>query len=149
MIIGNIKDANRYFGINENFEKALEFLKGLLKDAQAESFEGEGFHGGISVIERNMSEPPEKKRLEAHKKYLDIHFVISGAEKIGYADIDTLMPETEYSEENDVWFLTGEQQDFILQEGDFCIVFPEDVHAPGTPVSGDGKLKKAVVKIKL
>ena len=149
MIIGNIKDAKRYFGINKNFEKAFEFLKSLSKDAFAESFEGEGFHGGISVIERNMSEPVQEKRLEAHKKYLDIHFVIDGAEMIGYADIDTVTPETEYSEEKDVWFLKGEQQKFVLNEGDFCIVFPEDVHAPGTPVSKDGKLKKAVVKIKL
>lgn len=50
MIIGNIKDAERYFGINENFEKAFAFLKGLTKDASADAFEGEGFRGGISVI---------------------------------------------------------------------------------------------------
>lgn len=145
MIIGNIKDAERYFGVNENFEKAFAFLKGLTKDTPAEGFEGDGFRGGIAEIEATGEIP----KLEAHKKFLDIHFVISGAEKIGYADVDKLTPETEYSEADDVWFLTGARQDFVLEEGDFCIVFPEDVHAPGTPVSADGKLKKAVVKIKL
>ena len=31
MIIANIKDAKRYFGVNPNFEKAFEFLKTLNK----------------------------------------------------------------------------------------------------------------------
>lgn len=145
MIIGNIKDAERYFGVNEHFEKAFAFLKSLSKDAPADAFEGDGFRGGVAEIEETGNVP----KLEAHKAYLDIHFVISGAEKIGYADVDKLTPETEYSEKDDVWFLTGERQEFILNEGDFYIVFPEDVHAPGTPASKDGKLKKAVVKIKL
>ena len=112
MIIGNLKDAERYFGVNEHFEKAFAFLKTLSKDTPADGFEGDGFRGGIAEIEASGEVP----KLEAHKAYLDIHFVISGAEKIGYADVDKLTPETEYSEADDVWFLTGEQQDFILQK---------------------------------
>ena len=90
-----------------------------------------------------------EKLIEAHRDYLDIHYCISGSEGIGYADIDTLTPATEYNAEKDYQLLKGEMFKAILNPGDFCIVFPEDAHAPSMIGKGGTDLKKAVVKIKL
>jgi len=149
MITGNIKDAKRYYSVNENFESAFKFLEKLDIDSTGE-FEFEGFRGCISEMETSdlTKEGKEKTILEAHRKYLDIHFVIDGSEGIGYANIDTLKAETEYNEEEDYLLLTGRKDKIILQPGEFCVVFPEDAHTPGM-CGIDNKLKKAVVKIKL
>lgn len=149
MITGNIKDAERYYSVNENFKAAFEFLKTLDKNSSG-GYEFDGFRGGISELETSDfdKEGKEKTILEAHKKYLDIHYVIDGSEGVGYAHIDTLTPTTEYNEEEDYILLTGRKDKVILSPGEFCIVFPEDAHAPG--MEGVGTyLKKTVVKIKL
>ena len=39
---------------------------------------------------------------EAHKKYMDIHYIMEGAERIATADVRSLQVETPYSEENTV-----------------------------------------------
>ena len=83
---------------------------------------------------------------EAHKDYLDIHYCIEGSEGIGYANIDTLTPETEYDSENDYLLLSGKVNKTVLNKGDFCVVFPEDAHIPAMH-GNESEVKKAVVKI--
>ncbi len=148
MIVGNIKNAERYYSINENFKAAFEFLKTLDKTSSG-SYEFEGFRGGISEPKTSdFDENGNDTLFEAHKKYLDIHYVIEGSEGIGYAHIDTLSPTTEYNEEDDYILLSGRKDKVILNKGDFCIVFPEDAHAPAM-CGTESYLKKTVVKIKL
>lgn len=146
MIISNIAAAKRYFSINPNFEKVFEFLKTLDSGSEG-SFNFEGFSCGILNIEPDC-EICDELKLEAHKEYLDIHFVINGAEKIGYAEASSLESVTEYDAENDFFLLKGEMQSIVLNKGDFCITFPEDAHAPGMCVDKNTSLKKAIVKIK-
>ena len=90
----------------------------------------------------------EKKPFEAHRDFLDIHCVISGEEKFGYADIEKLSETKEYDAENDYLLLSGDADVVTLKKGDFCVVFPEDAHIP-VMAKGDGILKKAIVKIKM
>lgn len=144
MIVANIKDAKRYYKINSNFEKAFEYLKTLNKDCAEGKTEFDGF--SVNVFTTSPADAQDKI-LEAHRDYLDIHYVISGSEAIGYADIDTLEVKTEYDKEGDGLLLKGDMYNVYLQEGDFCVVFPEDAHAPCLKAYND-KFKKAVVKIK-
>lgn len=149
MITGNIKDAEKYFGVNPNFESAFEFLKTLNKDSDTGDFEFENFHGGVSTPKTSdITASGDKRLLEAHRNYLDIHFCIEGTEGIGYANIESLKVQTEYDEKGDYLLLSGDMNKIILHKGDFCVVFPEDAHAPS--MCGDEEyLKKAVIKIKL
>ena len=149
MITANIKDAKRYFGVNPNFEKAFEFLKTLNKDSDTGAFEFDGFKGSIVAFDASDTTPDgEQKPLEAHREYLDIHYVLDGSEAIGYADIDTLEGVTDYDAEGDYILLKGDMYKVYLKAGDFCIVFPEDAHAP-TMHAFDSKGKKTIVKIRV
>ena len=145
MIVANIKDAKRYFGINPNFENAFEYLKTLNQDCETGTFEFEGFRGNICVLD---TPEVDGKLLEAHREYLDIHYVLKGSEAIGYAHIDTLKTDTEYNSQDDYLLLDGDMYKVYLKEGDFCIVFPEDAHAP-VMRAFDDKVKKAIVKIRI
>ena len=90
MIVANIKDTKRYYGINPNFEKAFEFLKTLTETFDIGPAEGDGFKANVSVTETSdYTYDGEPKSLEVHREYLDIHYCIEGSEAIGYAHIDS------------------------------------------------------------
>lgn len=98
----------------------------------------------VSEVERAQG---EDYLFEAHREYLDIHYVVCGEEKLMYAEIDGLRTVNEYSAERDCEALKGDGEIITLKQGDFCIVFPQDAHVPffGKSVF----LKKAVVKMKI
>ena len=62
-------------------------------------------------------------KFEAHKKYIDIQFIISGRERIGYADIATLEPDTEYDAETDAAFYAKRENitGLVLESGMFAV----------------------------
>src|SRR5512133_3967146 len=47
-------------------------------------------------------------RWEAHRRYIDIQYIVSGGEKMGWAPLVTLAPETPFDAEKDVGFYLGE-----------------------------------------
>ena len=52
-----------------------------------------------------------------------------------------------YDETNDYELYDDKPENFVtIHPGEFLIVYPEDAHAP---LIGEGKLRKAVVKIKI
>lgn len=150
MITGNIKDAKRYYPVVEGFREAFEILASLTPDVPCGVVtERDGFR--ISVMENvraDLDKNGNPRVFEAHRNYLDIHFVISGEEGMGYADISKLTVTKEYDESGDYLLLSGDYDKLILKPGDFCITFPEDAHIPAMTAGGEG-LKKAVVKIRL
>ncbi|MBO5102427.1 MAG: YhcH/YjgK/YiaL family protein [Clostridia bacterium] len=149
MIVANIKNAERYYSLNPLFKEIFDFL-GTLNDDSVEGTQREGWRAGVSVCEkRDYDESGELRPAEAHRAYIDIHYVISGSEGMGYADVDTLTPITEYDAEGDCLLLSGDVSVVTLCEGDFCIVFPEDAHVPALTTKHRDGLKKSVVKVKL
>ena len=88
---------------------------------------------------------------ETHKKYLDLQIVVKGSEGFGYAHIDneTLKTKEVYNEEKDVEKYTVKDEFiYVLKDGGFAIVFPEDVHRPGIKIN-DQEIEKVVIKIKI
>ena len=149
MITGNIKDAEKYYSVNPHFKEVFEFLK-TIDEQPMGNFNFENFNGGKSEPETSdLDKDGNERVLEAHRDYLDIHYVIKGAEGFGYSRCDILEAVTEYNKEQDYVLLKGEKNKIILHEGDFCIVFPEDAHTPCMSGGDDSKLQKTVIKIKL
>ena len=150
MIVDNIKYAEKYFGINERFKEIFAILASLNKDTPLGWQEYDGFKISVSECETFDKDTEGNNRpFEAHRKFADIHYVISENEGIGYANIDTLEAITEYDEQNDYLLLCGEINRLNLRQGDFCIVYPEDAHIPQMTAGENKHLKKAVVKFKI
>ena len=150
MIVDNIKYARNYLAVDERLERIFSALSKLNADSPLGWQDHDGFRIGVSECETFDTDNNGRARaFEAHRKYADIHYVISGDEGIGYADVDSLAPVTDYNEDQDYQLLSGEINSIHLREGDFCLVFPEDAHIPQM-IAGENKhLKKAVVKFKL
>ena len=100
-------------------------------------------------VQTLQTKPVEEKKWEVHQKYIDIQYVISGEEKMGFGlwndFTDVVVP---YDEKKDVEFLNGEKYNFVdVKEGEFVIFYPDDVHAPMLAVNETKKIKKVIVKI--
>lgn len=145
MITGNIKSCEKYFSVHKDFEKVFDYLKNNVDKTSM---------GRVDLADNvwvTTSAAPEAdgsvRYFEAHRKYLDIHYIVSGKETFGYSNVDCLTTTTEYSESGDCEMLDGEISTIVLNEGDFCIVFPEDAHIPFMQKMSDN-LVRAVAKVK-
>lgn len=85
---------------------------------------------------------------EAHRKYLDIHYIIEGEEKIKLADVRN-MQINGYIEESDYVKMEGvASTEIILKPEDFLVLFFEDAHMTGVNVNKPEIVKKAIFKVK-
>jgi len=87
---------------------------------------------------------------EAHRVNLDLHYILEGKEKIGYAVIERLEVKEEYNGVKDAVFFTGSVESAVAVEaGDVVVCYPQDGHMAGI-VSGEKQaVRKVVLKIKI
>ncbi|MDR2008468.1 MAG: YhcH/YjgK/YiaL family protein [Alphaproteobacteria bacterium] len=87
---------------------------------------------------------------EAHRKYIDIHYILEGAEMFGYENIGELQVDKDYNPDKDMITYVGAMKNpIILKQGMFAVVYPEDAHMPNVSPNGEKiPLKKIVFKIK-
>lgn len=148
MIIDSISNFDKYTSLHRDFEKVFSFLKELKEDAKEGTTILEEDNVWANVIE--VQEMPQNVRVfEAHKTFLDIHYILSGEEKFGYANIDRLQTKQPYNAVDDYELLEGEINAISLKEGDFMITFPEDAHIPDFEKTNDDKLVRVVVKVRI
>lgn len=88
---------------------------------------------------------------EAHKKYIDLQYIVNGIEKIRWARLDSVdLVEEKYSIGGDIAFYEGDAMfDFTLTKGTFLLLYPEDAHLPGLSAQKDVNVRKIVFKIQV
>jgi len=102
----------------------------------------------IAMPQGYLTRPVSQCRWEAHRRYIDIQYIVSGEEKMGWAPVATLCPETTFDESADVGFFTGTGDFVTVREGIFALFFPHDAHMPCMQV-GDtpAQVRKVVMKV--
>lgn len=149
MITGNIKDCEKYYNVHPLFKEAFEGLKSFVEGTSTK-YESDNLTFGIGCCTTSNFSPDGKAKVfEAHRKYLDIHFVAEGEECMGYANVNDLTPITDYVDDGDYQLLEGHINKIRLGKGDFCVVFPEDAHVPCMSFEDDKPVKRTVVKIRV
>lgn len=86
--------------------------------------------------------------LEAHRTFLDIQYVRTGREVIGWKPLADHCSAKGYDADSDVELFDDLACDtlFSLQKGQLAILYPHDLHAP---MSGTGRVEKVILKIRL
>ena len=88
MIIDKIENSNIYKNFGERITKAFDYIRSTdLKNLQQGKYEIEG-KNIFAMISEYQTKPESEGKLEAHKKYIDVQYVISGEERMGYAPLD-------------------------------------------------------------
>lgn len=90
-----------------------------------------------------------EKRPEVHEKYVDVQFLASGRERLGFTpDTGSYEVDERIDERDLIFYKSVENEGFIeAVPGCYSIFFPADVHRPAC-VSGEPmKVRKVVVKV--
>ena len=149
MVIDTIKNIDMYAGLHKDFPKVIEFLKTLTPDSPCEKTVFEEGNLWVNVSEAPGLSPDKTPVCEEHRDFIDIQYIISGSENFGYSDISHLDVTKEYDASRDYELSNGEFSVLTLKAGDFCILFPQDAHSPSMKKLCDGKLLRAVAKIRI
>ena len=151
MVVDKIENSHLYAGLSENIAKAFEILKEVdfaTKEDGRYEVDGDNL---CYIVQRYTTKPIEQGRLEAHKKCIDIQFLASGEELLGYAPLENLETGVAYDETADIAFY--EVPDRIttvgLRAGIFCVLFPQDAHMPGCQAGAAADVLKVVVKVRI
>lgn len=75
--------------------------------------------------------------------------MLRGIEGMTFSTLPAGEPQIEWLAEKDIAFLAEGQQEktVILNEGDFVVFYPGEVHKPLCAVGAPAKVRKAVVKM--
>jgi len=148
MIIDKIENAHIYKIIGERIRKSFEYIKSTdLKTLPTGKYEIDG-DNIFALVSEYKTKPESEGKLEAHRKYIDVQYVISGEELMGFAPFGKQQILEPYKEENDIVFFTGDKSFTKVSEGMFAIFFPEDVHMPGISTGKISDVKKLVIKVR-
>ena len=129
MIYDTLEHAGQYRKLSGNLAKALDYLTGTeLETVEAGRVEIDGER--VFALFQSYETKPENDRPEAHRKYIDIQYLIEGEELIGVAPLASMERVAEAAPERDIWFYEGETAKLPLGGGRFAILFPQDAHAP-------------------
>ena len=139
-----MKDLNK---IKELCPSAYDFIVNKADGVAVGKYELES--GAYVSVQEYTTKARSEAKYEAHKKFIDIQLILSGRELIAVTPIEKMEIKDEYNETKDVMFFhhNDECTDYVLETGDFLILYPQDVHMPGVCVNERSLVRKIVVKV--
>jgi YhcH/YjgK/YiaL family protein len=144
MIFDMLSNSNNYFNLNHNLNMAFSFLDSndlnKLKPGRIE------LDPSVFVlVQEYMTKPIDKGVWEAHRRYIDLQYMLSGRERIDFALLNT-MQVGEYDADRDFLPMSGSGYRLDLIPGSFVIFYPQDAHKPGLAAELPEQIKKIVIK---
>ena len=145
MILDKLSAANAYRGIHPRLDGVLDRLnEAFLATVGPETMELEGDKLYVTRFTYETL-PREETFFEAHKRYLDVHLMVQGEERMELASPGGL---TLFEHQGDFYAYRGEaEQSLVLRPGSFLVVFPEDAHRIKIQVNGPETVSKVVFKV--
>jgi biofilm protein TabA len=151
MILDTLSLWHRYTALNRRFAPAFEFLRQLgpnpvdgRHDVQGDSV--------YALVQRYATRDAKGLRLEAHRRYIDIQYVMQGREAIYWAPLALLdevaMP---YDPVKDaaLYAASSAMAPVPVSAGQIAILFPDDAHAPCCTWGEPADVIKVVVKVEV
>lgn len=147
MIIDTLENASRYFMLHPSLEQAFDFLENIDDDdfpeGKNELVADHLFVNGMIRDTKNY----EDSIWESHDKFMDIHFLADGEERIFYADGSEMKIAQPYNAEKDITVYEGKGVEIFVPDNGFVIFFPGEIHKAMVHTGTIQKIKKAVVKL--
>ena len=149
MVYDKIDNIETYKGLSDDIYEGLKFLRNASPDLAC----------GVYVINPRVkaiiseyeTKAVNENGYEAHKKYIDIQYLLKGIEKNCCLPVEILKETKVYKEEIDAAFYEAEipTQELLLGDNYFAIYWPQDGHMPCLRVDSSQSVKKVVVKIEI
>lgn len=146
MIFDTLENALRYGGLGSGLPAALKYLLetdlASLPVGRIDLDEDRLY----VLVQEYATKPVAQGKWEAHRRYIDVQYLASGRERMGFANLGTLQLG-EYHPEKDFQALSGTGNYVEVLAGAFVIFFPEDAHMPGLCVDQPEPVRKIVLKV--
>ncbi|MBL7214390.1 MAG: YhcH/YjgK/YiaL family protein [Phycisphaerae bacterium] len=151
MIFDHLDNALLYGGLGKRISIGLALLnEESVRDAAPGKYEVQG-EDIFYVVDEYDTKPVDEGRLEIHRKYMDLQYIVSGCECIAVAPLEGLVEQVPYNGEKDLAFYDAapSMSRLILKAGMFAIFWPNEPHMPCRIVEKSERVKKIVVKIRM
>ena len=145
MIICPWKDIKKYADLLPGIDEAFDAVNALTEDENNKSIPLSNDNRFFAAV--GTTKAPDVA--EAHRKYLDIQYIVKGKEVVGWADLADCQIQGEFNEAKDIGKYTGNFEFFTINEGICYVAFPEDAHMPGRHIDVPNDFVKVVVKLKV
>ncbi|MEK7688726.1 MAG: YhcH/YjgK/YiaL family protein, partial [Deltaproteobacteria bacterium] len=141
---------DRQFLMTTALKKAIDFLRRPdirnLADGRVD-IDGQDV---FALVQRYETVKTDTPKFEYHRKYIDIQYIVSGKEVIGWAPVERMVITEAYDMEKDICFGTVPKEEITpvyLQTGHLAVLYPEDGHAPKLAAGKPSHVVKIVVKV--
>lgn len=151
MILDTLPNLALYAELSPRLSAAAVFLAthdlAALPAGRIE-IDGDDVYASVSDYDTH---DPAPERFEAHREYVDLQLLVSGAERVGVAPRTPCQEVVQaYDEGRDIEFVRAEGTPVPLFAGQFLVLFPHEAHQPGChPASGPAHVRKIVVKMRI
>jgi biofilm protein TabA len=151
MIVADVKELYQQIPASPRLTQALDFIRTAkaleLPDGRIE-IDGDKMYALVQSYQTLVID--ENPKYEAHRKYMDVQFIASGVELMGWAPLDRMQVTKDYNPEKDIILGTCPASLATLTRvdaGQAAIFFPQDAHAPKLACGDPGPVKKIVIKV--
>lgn len=149
MIFGNGNQLKTYSFLPEYLKECFTYAKTndlLSFEKGSHAIDGERLFVNIVEYETTLA---ENRFWEAHRNYLDVHYMLDGEEQIDLNFIEN-MQQKDFVEAEDFLPMDGEPNSHvILNAGDFLICYPDDGHRTAVQTEEPQRIKKAIFKVRI
>lgn len=150
MIYDKKVNISRYSGLSKNIDTAIHFIETAdLQHLPKGRTTIDGDEVFVNHFSYTTAEQTAESLFEDHMEYLDLHFPLSGAEKIAVSEAASLK-EVEKRLNEDAIMYTGTSQELLpVSNKEFLIVYPGEAHLPKLVAEKPVEVDKLVFKIRL
>ena len=140
--------SDRYAALGPRFVRAFEFAKTANVADMADGTYPIGGDDVRALVQRYTTKRAGEARWEAHRKHIDLQYVLMGEEHVGVAPLGRMQADP-FDDEKDIMWLDGQGDWVTLRPGEFVLLWPEDVHMPAMAIDTPMPVLKVVIKIAL
>lgn len=146
MILSPLDKALQYACSHPGLLQGIQFLQETVFDSLADGKHEIDGQRLVAICAHDQGRGRDGAVLEVHRKFIDIQYVVSGSEFIGWKPLgDCRELKQDYNPETDLQFFSDRPPSwFEVAPHSFAIFFPEDAHAP---LGGLGSVHKIVIKV--
>lgn len=147
MIYAHISSASLYANIYPGIAEGLHFLQQAAPSIAPGQYQLSG--GSYANVDSYTTCEVNPAGYEAHRKYIDIQYLVSGEEEVLVCNTNELNCSSGYDAERDVAFFRHADPTARVKLGGgyFVILFPHDAHEPQHCICTPTLVKKIVAKI--
>lgn len=142
------EDCSKY---PKAIQKAIQYLKDNdFNKMETGVYEIEGKQIYAQVFDA-IPKALEEARPEVHEKYIDVQYIASGKESIGFCiDQGNFEVDERIDERDLIFYKHVENESYITAiPGSYSVFFPSDVHRPSIQLEDCTLVRKVVVKVSL